>query len=1276
MLYIASALTPTPILGSLRTISLTDNHTSLVVAKPNKIEVWDVTENGLVWRSEIEVWGTVVGIDQVSIEDSRPHILILLAPPQAHLLLVTFEITTSKLIITSSTSLTPPTPTLRQAEFFTAVVAQERVALVSLWIGVLSCLEIELDKGSSGKKKRSSTIPTPEGETRLKIKDNFNINIREHNLLHLSFLPPTINGPVVTLVWLSASNGLRLQARFLSLSAHSFNPLSKSVDLVSPTSRQSISEDSDFNAMPFSCPAARRVVPIPSELPNGQRTLLVIGDEHSVLYTLGENGTQSPKAVRRMSAVSGPTSSPRANARRSPQTELSSGNPKRRKSSMGTKTVDSQNEEFQWDLRPVWRSRQGFGTVIAATVIEDHGSGASVVIGDEYGAFTALGWEFEKGLGAGMDGRVRVLRTYLGASSPPSSITYLDSSHLFVSSAVADSVLLRLPTVESSTNVPSGKGKGREVISPIGDQLDKWEVLYEIGKDRNDTDEGLEILERWMNIAPVKDLCAVKDEGGNLSHLVLASGASESNSLRVVRSGVGLEELVTIQGLHDVQKMWSLTDSTAVPRLLLSTSTSTVLLQLQPEISVIPIVDVIFKSETLAAGILPGAELLAQVTPRGLSLWSDLSVGQLEAQMKVDKGTEIVCAQVTADWAVVAKKGGNLVVFHVSDTGFSPEGTIDVKEEVSAVAISNSSDSSSPIIVIATWTAKTFVYTLSQISNGVDGLSIPTKSSATSLQLRSHPFYPAGIQLLSGLDNGLLHIHDLDTSDSGDAGELMVKSSKSASLGLRPLVLHPCESTHGDEKVISVGLTERMSVIFESKGRVEFSSVNIKNIMAATAVNTSSGPVFALFSRTSGLSLVKINSLKKLHVQTCDTGNESVSKLTYMDEYKAVACGLTRRTQLRDGDVEEENFVQIRDGTSLEPLSSFSLRGRELVTSLRSVFLTGSIYLAVGTGILPPDDGEDSSWDEGNLAVVREGRVLLLEFKEGDAGSGWDIKVKAELATVGAVYALEEIHGFLAVAAGSKLTIHRLDHNPVELEETSSWASAYVISSLSVLPPSLMRPEGALIVGDGMRSVIVLNVDEGDGMIYDDERNMATHGVTALGLLKDKGDGVVISDAHSNLLTYRLNQKLERAATFGLHEEVTRFQSGSLVPTTTAPEIIIPDVLFATREGRLGIIGELGTRSSRTLDDLQRNMSKIWKGPGEVGWSNWRRAGSNLVGKDTAGFVDGDFVQKFLDTEFFDDGHAQEIIQGTSSHEHVRLGKEEASRADVVRFLEATAGMH
>lgn len=36
------------------------------------------------------------------------------------------------------------------------------------------------------------------------------------------------------------------------------------------------------------------------------------------------------------------------------------------------------------------------------------------------------------------------------------------------------------------------------------------------------------------------------------SHLVAASGASTSNSLRVIRSGVGLEEVVRVPDVHDI----------------------------------------------------------------------------------------------------------------------------------------------------------------------------------------------------------------------------------------------------------------------------------------------------------------------------------------------------------------------------------------------------------------------------------------------------------------------------------------------------------------------------------------------------------------------------------------------------------------------------------------------------------------------------------------------------------------------------------------------------
>ncbi|TYJ51240.1 hypothetical protein B9479_008200, partial [Cryptococcus floricola] len=94
----SQALTPTPVLATLRATALTHNHTSLVVAKPDRVEVWDVTETGLVSVAELKVWGTIVSIDQVSVEGSRPHIVILLSPPNARALMVAFDKATSVLV--------------------------------------------------------------------------------------------------------------------------------------------------------------------------------------------------------------------------------------------------------------------------------------------------------------------------------------------------------------------------------------------------------------------------------------------------------------------------------------------------------------------------------------------------------------------------------------------------------------------------------------------------------------------------------------------------------------------------------------------------------------------------------------------------------------------------------------------------------------------------------------------------------------------------------------------------------------------------------------------------------------------------------------------------------------------------------------------------------------------------------------------------------------------------------------------------------------------------
>lgn len=66
-----------------------------------------------------------------------------------------------------------------------------------------------------------------------------------------------------------------------------------------------------------------------------------------------------------------------------------------------------------------------------------------------------------------------------------------------------------------------------------------------------------------------------------------------------------------------------------------------------------------------------------------------------------------------------------------------------------------------------------------------------------------------------------------------------------------------------------------------------------------------------------------------------------------------------------------------------------------------------------------------------------------------------------------------------------------------------------------------------------------------------------------------------------------------------------------------------------------------------------------------------------MVPKETVGFIDGDFVQSFAE---LDTDAADKLLRGSTAVESVYKltdgGKEPATRGDVVRVLEAAAGMH
>ncbi len=137
----------------------------------------------------------------------------------------------------------------------------------------------------------------------------------------------------------------------------------------------------------------------------------------------------------------------------------------------------------------------------------------------------------------------------------------------------------------------------------------------------------------------------------------------------------------------------------------------------------------------------------------------------------------------------------------------------------------------SPIIAVGNWSNEILLYTLDHLRFGESVVTTISESFyASSLMLKpsvAETTSTSGVQLIAGLSDGSMIIYDVDLS--GEGGGLTVKGRKASSLGTRPLrICSVSGASKREEKIIAVGLSERMSVIFEAKDRVDFSSVSKK----------------------------------------------------------------------------------------------------------------------------------------------------------------------------------------------------------------------------------------------------------------------------------------------------------------------------------------------------------------------------------------------------------------------------------------------------------------
>jgi DNA damage-binding protein 1 len=145
--------------------------------------------------------------------------------------------------------------------------------------------------------------------------------------------------------------------------------------------------------------------------------------------------------------------------------------------------------------------------------------GERYLLGDKNGALSVLILLRNDVMGVASDVTGLVLEE-LGVTSISERLCYLDNGLLFVGSCFGDSQLVKL----------------------LSDELEGASDIEESSK----SSQHLEVLETFDNIGPIIDMCVVPSERHNQSQVVTCSGAYKDGSLRVIKSGIGIREQVSI----------------------------------------------------------------------------------------------------------------------------------------------------------------------------------------------------------------------------------------------------------------------------------------------------------------------------------------------------------------------------------------------------------------------------------------------------------------------------------------------------------------------------------------------------------------------------------------------------------------------------------------------------------------------------------------------------------------------------------------------------------
>ncbi|KAI8327522.1 CPSF A subunit region-domain-containing protein, partial [Chlamydoabsidia padenii] len=806
----------------------------------------------------------------------------------------------------------------------------------------------------------------------------------------------------------------------------------------------------------------------------------------------------------------------------------------------------------------------------------------------------------------------------LGNISIPSCLVYLENDVLYVGSSKGDS-----------------------------------QVVHVLGRDSIENKDILQVIETFPSLGPVIDFCVADlDKQGQLQ-LITCSGAGKDSSLRIIRSGVGLNQLAAIE-MSGVKATWALRSSFNEKHtdiLIISFVNATQLLQIQDNTIVpLPHYSAITPHErTLMAGNVIN-DMILQVTEHSVRLMTSHAHGHLLDEWRSQQ--PITIASMNPTQCVISLGFGRLVAFSLLQDGhIRVIGERQLTRDISCLDITpiDAPFLSSSVIAVGVWHQVGVL--LLQLDNGLvtvadeplAGMIMPRSILMTRLEGMCY--------LLVGLADGQTYNFRL-----GGSGRLWDK--KRSFLGKLPIVLGTF-SSNGMTHVFAA--SDKPTVIHSRNQKLVYSNVNLKEVRHVTSFNNPFFPDAVALTTREGVVIGQMEEIQKLHI----------TKIPTLDTPRRIIYQETSHT-----------FGVITEKMTSEPYTSQSTTGGFEVLDEQNFTVLDRIYfkqyerpLSALSTKFDQDDNEyyivATGRDSDAFETASSGRILVLQLQrqqQQHSTVGKRLALVTQIRTSGMVEQLGSFKGKLIASVHGKLEVYEWDPSKSQLELTCS-------HSLPSITESLATHGDYILTGDMLASVTVLRYD--GTALEEVGADEAVREVTALAALSDtltlgaERDGhLFVVERESAASVVLEDPLLETVSEWHLGELVQRFQFGALgnVDPSTNNSPMLTTLIFATVNGAIGVIADLSEDRFKLLLHMQNNMTKVIKTIGDLSHADWRSVCTMDRNEESSHFIDGDLIEGFLDLT---PQQMQQVVDGYNGGK-----KLDYSIEDLCKVVEELMSLH